>query len=68
LITDSDSDSPKTASGEVNGLVPVVFGLPLALSVPDATVDDVAKSPLQHRSLVLVMFVNGAVGAVNADV
>ena len=39
-----------------------------AFIVPGVTVEELAEAPLQHKSLVLVMFVNGSVGTLNEDV
>ena len=51
--------------GSSNGVTVLEVGSPLAVIVPGVTVEDVVDVPLQHKSLVLVMFDNGSVGTLN---
>ena len=46
----------------------LAVGLALAVIVPGVTVDAVVVDPLQHKSLVFVIFVNGSVDGLNDEV
>ena len=60
------SFSPKAKpAGSSKGLSGLAVGSPLAVIVPGVTVEPVVDELLQHKSLVLVMFVNGSVGGLN---
>ena len=69
-IMDSDPDAPKTKpAGSSKGESELTSAPLVLVIVPGVTVEPFSSlALLQHKSLVFVMFVNGSVGGLNADV